>query len=110
MDGAQTISPTPSADALAQIAQHIGPWAVVALGALFVTYKLGVAWIRARAEQRELETKALKDLADRVVVLERDQRQDTDRLETKINILRHSIRDLEHGISPAHTHSLDDAP
>lgn len=102
-----TVTPTPSADALAQIAEHIGPWAVVALGALFVTYKLGTAWIKAKSAQRELETEVLKDLVERVETLKKDQLQDTERLETKINLLRHSLRDLEHG---DRTHALDDAP
>lgn len=102
-----TVTPTPSADALAQIAEHIGPWAVVALGALFVTYKLGTAWIKAKSAQRELETEVLKDLVERVETLKKDQLQDTERLETKINLLRHSLRDLEHG---DRAHALDDAP
>jgi len=105
-----TVTPTPSADALAQIAEHIGPWAVVALGTLFVIYKLGTAWIKAKSAQRELETEALKDLAERVETLAKDQLQDTERLETKINLLRHSVRDLEHGGREGRTHALDDAP
>ena len=110
MDPTSTVTPTPSVDSLAQIAEHIGPWAVVALGALFVTYKLGTAWIRARAEQRELETEVLKDLADTVAMLQKDQLQDTERLETKINLLRRTIQDIQNGVREAHTHSLDDAP
>lgn len=105
-----SVTSTPSADSLAQIAEHIGPWAVVALGALFVVYKLGTAWIQAKAAQRELETQALKDLVTQVETLKKDQIQDTERLETKINLLRHSIRDLEHGNREGRTHSLDDAP
>lgn len=107
---ATTVTPTPSADALAQIAEHIGPWGVVTLGTLFVIYKLGTAWIKARTAQRELETEALKDLVERVETLAKDQLQDTERLETKINLLRHSVRDLEHGGREGRTHALDDAP
>lgn len=104
-----TGTPAPSADSLAQIAEHIGPFAVVALGALFVIYKLGTAWIQSRVAQRELETQALKELAEKVAVLAKDQAQDTERLETKINLLRHAIRDIEHGTKDSRTHDLDDA-
>jgi len=110
MDPTTAVTPTPSADSLAQIAEHIGPWAVVCLGFLFVVYKLGTAWIKAKSAQREIETEALKKLVEDLEELKKDQVQDTERLETKINLLRHTVRDIEHGGRESRTHDLDDAP
>ena len=72
----QITHPQPSIDSLAQVAQQIGSWAVVACVALFVVYKLGVAYIELLKTRDKDTNERIVALENALEVLSKDQRQD----------------------------------
>lgn len=84
----QITHPQPSIDSLAQVAQQIGSWAVVACVALFVAYKLGVAYIELLKERDKDTNERVKKLEDALATLQKDQRQDTELMNNAHKLLK----------------------
>lgn len=80
--------PPPSIDTLAQVAQQIGSWAVVACVALYVAYKLGVAYIELLKTRDKDTNERLTKLEDALAILSKDQRQDTELMDNAHKLLK----------------------
>ena len=84
----QITHPQPSIDSLAQVAQQIGSWAVVACVALFVAHKLGVAYIELLKDRDKDTNERVKKIEDALATLQKDQRQDTELLDNAHKLLK----------------------
>lgn len=84
----QITHPQPSIDTIAQVAQQIGSWAVVACVALFVAYKLGVAYIDLLKARDKDNNERLTKLEQALETLTKDQRQDTELLNNAHKLIK----------------------
>lgn len=84
----QITQPQPSIDSLAQVAQQIGSWAVVACVALFVAYKLGVAYIELLKERDKHANERINAIEEALTILTKDQQQDTELLDNAHKLLK----------------------
>ena len=84
----QITQPQPSIDSLAQVAQQIGSWAVVACVTLFVAYKLGVAYIDLLKARDKDTNERVKKIEDALATLQKDQQQDAELMNNAHKLLK----------------------